>query len=171
MELHLIFLIVTLIIPMILAVFASDLIRSVIALLVGSVGLTLILFNLNAPMAGIFELSVGAGLITVLFILAISLTRPLTGETQTERQKKHYRRFFVLPFIIIILAILCYFNREQWMNAFTSNVLNSNPIQGFETVGDVLWGSRGLDLIGQISILLVGVFGVVVLFKRGKMNE
>lgn len=166
MELHLIFLIVTLIIPMILAVFAADLIRSVIALLIGSVGLTLVLFNLNAPMAGIFELSVGAGLITVLFILAISLTRPLTGETQTERQRKHYQRFLVLPFIIIILTILGYVYREQWMSAFTSN-----PIQDTATVGNVLWESRGLDLIGQISVLLVGVFGVVVLFKRGKMNE
>jgi NADH:ubiquinone oxidoreductase subunit 6 (subunit J) len=166
MELHLVFLIVTLLIPMILAVFASDLIRSVIALLIGSVGLALVLFNLNASMAGIFELSVGAGLIAVLFILSISLTRPLTKETQTERQKKHYRRFFVLPFIIVILAVLFYFNREQWMSAF-----NYNQIKDTATVGNVLWKSRGLDLIGQIGILLVGVFGVVVLFKRGKMNE
>lgn len=166
MELHLVFLIVTLLIPMILAVFASDLIRSVIALLIGSVGLALILFNLNAPMAGIFELSVGAGLIVVLFILSISLTRPLTKETQMERQKKHYRRFFVLPFIIIILAVLFYLNREQWMSAF-----NYNQIKDTATVGEILWESRGLDLIGQIGILLVGVFGVVVLFKRGKMNE
>lgn len=166
MELHLFFLIATLLIPMILAVFASDLIRAVIALLIGSVGLTLILFNLNAPMAGIFELSVGAGLISVLFILSISLVRPLTKETQTERQKKHYHHFFVLPFIILILAVLFYLNREQWMSAFTYN-----PIKDTAMVGNVLWESRGLDLIGQIGILLVGVFGVVVLFKRGKMNE
>jgi NADH-quinone oxidoreductase subunit J len=166
MELHLFFLIVTLLIPMILAVFAADLIRSVIALLVGSVGLTLILFNLGSPIAGIFELSVGAGLISVLFILSISLIRPLSKETQTERQKKHYRRFFVLPFIILILAVLFYLNREQWMSAFTLNSLQENT-----TVGKVLWETRGLDLIGQIGILLVGVFGVVVLFKRGKMNE
>jgi NADH-quinone oxidoreductase subunit J len=166
MELHLIFLIVTLLIPMVLAVFATDLIRSVIALLFGSVGLTLILFNLNASMAGIFELSVGAGLITVLFILAISLTRPLTKETQKERQKKHYRNFFVLPFIITIIAVLFYLNREQLMSAFTIS-----QVKDTASVGEVLWGNRGLDLIGQISILLVGVFGVVVLFKRGKMNE
>lgn len=166
MELHLFFLIVTLLIPMILAVFAADLIRSVIALLVGSVGLTLILFNLGSPIAGIFELSVGAGLISVLFILSISLIRPLTKETKTERQKKHYRRFFVLPFIILILAVLFYLNREQWMSAFTLNSLQDNT-----TVGNVLWETRGLDLIGQVGILLVGVFGVVVLFKRGKMNE
>jgi len=166
MELHLFLLIVTLLIPFILAVFAAELIRSVIALLIGSIGLTLILFNLGAPFAGVFELSVGAGLITVLFILSISLTRPLAAEIQTERQKKHYRKFFVLPFIIVILAALLYFNRGLWMNAFTLS-----KIKDHATVGDILWGSRGLDLIGQISILLVGVFGVVVLFKRGKMNE
>lgn len=166
MELHLFFLIVTLLIPLILAVFAAELIRSVIALLIGSIGLTLILFNLGAPFAGVFELSVGAGLITVLFILSISLTRPLTTEVQTQRRKKHYRKFFVLPIIIIILAALLYLNRGLWMNAFTVNKIKDQA-----TVSEVLWGSRGLDLIGQIGILLVGVFGVVALFKRGKINE
>ena len=163
MELHLVLVIGTLLIPAILAVMAADLIRSVMALIIGSVGLTLILFQLNAPIAGIFELSVGAGLITVLFILAISLIRPLTKEELTERKKQHYQRFYVLPIIILVLAIILFLNKEQWFNITPGKLIPETA-----DVGHILWGLRGLDLIGQISILLVGVFGVVALFKRGK---
>jgi NADH-quinone oxidoreductase subunit J len=59
------------------AVLAKSLIRSAIALGTGSASLAMLLFMLNAPYAGGFELSVGAGLISVLFIIAISLTESL----------------------------------------------------------------------------------------------
>jgi NADH-quinone oxidoreductase subunit J len=58
----------------IVAVLAKSLIRAAIALGIGSAGLALLFFLLGAPYAGGFELSVGAGLISVLFIVAISLT-------------------------------------------------------------------------------------------------
>ena len=56
---------------------ARHLIRAAVALGVGSAALATIFFLLDAPYAGGFELSVGAGLISVLFIVAISLTRSM----------------------------------------------------------------------------------------------
>jgi len=56
----------------VLAVHLRDILRAVIALAVLSVVLAAIFFKLGAPYAGAFELSVCAGLITVLFIAAIS---------------------------------------------------------------------------------------------------
>lgn len=41
---------------------------------IGSVLLSVLFFTLGAPFAGAFELSVGAGLISVLFIIATSVT-------------------------------------------------------------------------------------------------
>jgi NADH-quinone oxidoreductase subunit J len=55
------------------AVLTQNLIRAAVALGVGSAALAMLLFLLGAPHAGGFELSVGAGLISVLFIVAISL--------------------------------------------------------------------------------------------------
>jgi NADH-quinone oxidoreductase subunit J len=55
------------------AVVTRDLLRSAIALAFASVFLTIIFFQLKAPLAGAFELSVAAGLVTVLFVSAISL--------------------------------------------------------------------------------------------------
>ena len=60
-----------------IAVLSENLIRAALALAVGGVSLAMLFFWLDAPYAGGFELSVGAGLISVLFILAISLTESI----------------------------------------------------------------------------------------------
>jgi NADH-quinone oxidoreductase subunit J len=61
----------------IVAVLAESLIQAAVALGTGSAALATLFFMLGAPYAGGFELSVGAGLISVLFIVAISLTESL----------------------------------------------------------------------------------------------
>ena len=61
----------------IIAVLSTNMIRAAVALGTGSAALAMLLFLLNAPYAGGFELSVGAGLISVLFIVAISLTESM----------------------------------------------------------------------------------------------
>jgi NADH-quinone oxidoreductase subunit J len=65
----------------VIAVLARSLIRAAIALGMGSAALAMLLFLLDAPYAGGFELSVGAGLISVLFIVAISLTESLRSRS------------------------------------------------------------------------------------------
>lgn len=170
MEHHLFVVIVVLLIPAIFAAFASELLSSAVGLLVASVGVTLLFFDLGAPLAGVFELSVCAGLISVLFIMTISLTTQSGGEVKTERKKIHYRKFIALPILLVIVAIIghdvLWVAREQWITSFPALA-----VQETKSVGEILWKTRGLDLLGQITIMLVGVYGVVILFKRGKMNE
>ena len=59
------------------AVLSKNLIQAAVALAVGSAALATIMFLLQAPHAGSFELSVGAGLISILFVVAISLTESM----------------------------------------------------------------------------------------------
>ena len=66
----------------IVAVLSENLLRAAVALGVGSAALATLFFLLDAPYAGGFELSVGAGLISVLFIVAISLTESMRGQEQ-----------------------------------------------------------------------------------------
>ena len=61
----------------VIAVLARNLIRAAVALGMGSAALAALFFLLRAPYAGGFELSVGAGLISVLFITAISLAESM----------------------------------------------------------------------------------------------
>lgn len=63
------------------ALAVKNLVRAAVALGVGSAALAMLFFMLGAPYAGGFELSVGAGLISVLFIVAISLTASMDKQT------------------------------------------------------------------------------------------
>ncbi len=55
------------------------LIVMITALGLGSLLLSIVFFLFDAPFAGAFEVSVGAGLISVLFVIATSLTRETGG--------------------------------------------------------------------------------------------
>ena len=165
MELHLLELIGLLLVPALLAAFAADLLKAAIALLVCSVGLTVLLFNLGAPLVAVFELSVCAGLITVLFVNAISLTNPFSDQERRERAKGHYRRFALMWLVVVGVAVVLWFNRDLVASLFPVTKVTERF-----TTGEILWKQRTLDLIGQMAIILVGVYGVVVLFKRGKDN-
>jgi len=70
---------VVMVVCAIVAVVSKNLLRAAIALGIGSATLAVIFFLLNAPYAGGFELSVGAGLVSVLFIVAISLSEAMRG--------------------------------------------------------------------------------------------
>ena len=59
----------------------KDLVKSVIALGIGSALLAGVFFILNAPFAAVFELSVCAGLVTILLLSAIGM---LEKKEETE---------------------------------------------------------------------------------------
>jgi NADH-quinone oxidoreductase subunit J len=77
-------LVIILMISALTAVLSKNLIRAAVALGAGSAALAMLFFMLGAPYAGGFELSVGAGLISVLFIIGISLTQGLEGRIPHE---------------------------------------------------------------------------------------
>jgi len=136
-----------------------SILRSAIGLALTSVILAIVMFRLNSPLAAVFELSVCAGLISVLFISTISLTQPYTTNEIVERMKAMYARFRFLPLILIALGLgLSFISMKPLVN-----------LPAAETVTDVrvvLWDLRRIDVIGQILILLTGVFGVVILLKE-----
>jgi len=68
----------------ILVLLAKNLIVIITAIGLGSVVLSIVFFVLDAPFAGAFELSVGAGLISVLFIIANSVTDSAVDEVNQE---------------------------------------------------------------------------------------
>lgn len=71
---HLI-LLTALVVAAVLAVSLKDLLKAGIALGVLSLILSAVFFKFDSPYAAVFELSICAGLITVLFTSVVSLTR------------------------------------------------------------------------------------------------
>jgi NADH-quinone oxidoreductase subunit J len=137
----------------------ARILRAVIGLAVVSVLLTVLMFQMGAPLAAVFELSVCAGLITAVFVSTISLTRPLTQPEEREQAGVRARRFH--PAILAAAAV----GALLWIGSYTLDVTPA-VAESPEGAGQVLWGLRRLDLLGQIIVIFVGVFGVVVLFKR-----
>ena len=152
-------LVVTLVIAAVYTVMTPRLLHSAIGLAIASAVLAIIIFKLASPLAAVFELSVCAGLISAIFISTISLTGRVTPEELSTRQKERFSRFGVLP-VIIILAVIAL----KMMNIPLIFNLPAPPAEN--NVNIILWGSRFLDLFGQIVILLAGAFGVVTFFRE-----
>jgi len=65
-----------------IVLFTKDLVMIISSIGLGSVILSILFFIFGAPFAGAFELSVGAGLISVLFIIATSVTDRAVDEVE-----------------------------------------------------------------------------------------
>ncbi len=106
------------------------------------------LYLLGAPEIGVIELSVGAGLVTVLFVFAINLT----GEEAADLKGliKEPLAVVVSVLSIVLLGIL-----------LVPGVDRAAPSFGEASLKAVLWGNRQLDVILQAALVFCGVLGVL----------
>lgn len=154
-------LLIILVIAALMVVFSSRLLLAAISLAATSIMLTLLMFKLNSPIAAVFELSICAGLITVIFITTISFVKPVAQEDLIETRNKRIKKYAALPIILIIVGVVTSYVIKPMVLALPAIIQEKN-------VANVLWNLRQVDLLGQAIILLVGVFGIVVLFKEGQ---
>ena len=140
------------------AVMARRLLTSAVMLALVSVCVSLIFFDFGAPWAGVFELSVCAGLITVLFVGAVSLIR-----SEDEKHPENRARFYALPLAAAIFAIAGWF----YLPAFFEELAGwARMGGGGGTIGLALWDMRRPDLLGQLLMLAAGVFVIKSIFPR-----
>jgi NADH-quinone oxidoreductase subunit J len=145
-------------------VMSRSVLKATIGLAVTSSILTILMFNLSSPLAAVFELSVCTGLITVVFVSTISLTKPLTHKQTIEVSKNRMKRFIYLPIIMILAAGAMFFVRLPTdMTVAASNVSLNTTM--------VMWNTRQLDMLGQIILIIAGALGVALLFKKEKDDE
>jgi len=134
----------------------KDLLYVAISLAIMSVILALALFHYGANIAGVFELSVCAGLITVLFISTVSLTHDSDQAVET-RMPTYFVPLFVLIFIGIDFFII------QWLAHSLPATVVPQPSGTFQRV---FWEIRSADIYGQIGLIGAGVFGILSLFRH-----
>jgi NADH-quinone oxidoreductase subunit J len=150
---------VSMIILALWTVMARSLLRAAIALAFTSAAISILMFRLNSPLAAVFELSVCTGLVSVLFISTIGLTHPSVKEETFEHMIERMKKFKALPFIIAGIGIA--------LSLITVKLSLQLPMPEVEhDARVVMWNQRPLDIVGQIIILLSGVFGVIILFKE-----
>jgi NADH-quinone oxidoreductase subunit J len=140
------------------SVLKKDLVKAAIALAGTSIILTILMFRLASPLAAVFELSVCAGLITVILMSTISLTKPPEGRQKEEQSEGRVQRFALLPLLAVAAAVLTF--AVLPFNFALPQAVASGDVR------TVLWDQRQLDLLGQIAAIIAGVFGVSLLFKE-----
>lgn len=141
------------------AVMTRSLLRAAISLAFTSAMVSVLMFRLSSPLAAVFELSVCTGLISVLFISTITLTHPLSWDEILHHMRERLTRFIWLPFMVVAIGI-----GLSLVNVKLD--LHLPPPEAEDNVRTVMWNLRPLEVIGQIIILLSGVFGVIILFKE-----
>lgn len=106
------------------------------------------MYLLGAPEVAVIELSVGAGLVTVLFVFAINIA----GEEVMSALPvvpRPLARFLILVSVLLL----------GWMNMGVLGIQVSvfEPLY-FKTV---LWQNRLLDVLLQMVLIFTGVLGVL----------
>jgi len=145
-------------------VMGRSLLKAAVGLAVTSALITILMFRLNSPLAAVFELSVCAGLITVIFVSTISLTKPLTHKEIVTLSRDRKKRFWYLPVIVVLAGIALAALRIP-------NNIATPRANAISDVRHILWNLRQLDLFGQIIIIIAGTLGVVILFEERRRDE
>ena len=92
-------------------------------------------------------------------ISTISLTRKLTGDEKREYLRDRLKRYWPLPIILALVTIaLIRWDFATWAQGLVST-------QSVSDVRNILWNERPLDMLGQILVILAGVFGITVFFS------
>ena len=146
------------------AVLARSLLKATMSLAVTSALISLLIFRLSSPLAAVIELSVCAGLITAVFVSAISLSKPLTHKEVLRVSKNRHKRYWYLPLILAVTAA------ALMLLKIRKDFIFALPQAPPEEVKAVLWNMRQFDMLGQVVVLLVGAIGVAILFSGEKRN-
>ncbi len=132
----------------ILSVTSRRMLISAIWLALTSALVAVMIYLLGAPHIAVIELSVGAGLVTVLFVFAINIA----GE-DTTRLKSLIPMPVAIGAVLLAAALgLVLILRASGSVALTEPLPDSSAI---------LWESRYVDLLLQVVLMFAGVLGVI----------
>ena len=139
----------------ILAIGSKRLLVSAIWLAATSALTALMFYLLGAVQVAVIELSVGAGLVTVLFVFAINIS----GEEAMDL-KPVMPKPLAWGAILIAVGLTVYLVIQSGGFALTLKASADAPV--------ILWADRYLDILLQIALVFCGVLGVLGLLSEGK---
>ena len=141
-----------------LSVLSRHLINAAIALAAVSAACGVLMYVLGAHTAAIFEISVCSGLVTVIFISAVSLSN---GDKQASVPEKRAR---FLP--VILIAVGAVLMITAGLSGFSLGV--PGQVASAASFDNVFWETRQADLFGQMVAIISGASAIVVFFKESE---
>ncbi|MCS7060743.1 MAG: NADH-quinone oxidoreductase subunit J [Anaerolineae bacterium] len=137
------------------AIRAERLLHSALWLAGASAFIAMIFYSMGAREVAIIELSVGAGLVTILFVFAISVA----GD------EHNVGRLAVPRALAALLAGLCAIGLLWFASGVVSIVPNAPQSTGLT---QMLWRDRALDTLVQVALVYTGVIGLLGLLQAGR---
>jgi uncharacterized MnhB-related membrane protein len=139
------------------AITSTRLLISAIWLAITSAMVALLLYLLGAPEVAVIELSVGAGLVTVLFVFAINIT----GDEELS-MKTMIPGPVAWGIVLLTTLLLGLINFSQ-VNQFL-------PVVQEQSFQVVLWEERTPDIFLQVLLIFTGVLGILGLLAEKKIS-
>lgn len=130
---------------------ARRLLNVTIWLALTSATVAALLYLLGAPEVAVMELSVGAGLVTVLFVYAFSIVGEVTFDQSTRLPRP-----LIWGLSVAIAFLLGWFVLP----------LAPQPVAAGGSFAQMLWQQRGLDVIAQVILIFSGVMGLLGLLSE-----
>jgi uncharacterized MnhB-related membrane protein len=140
------------------AIRAKRLLHAALWLAGTSALVALLLYLLGAYQVAVIELSVGAGLVTVLFVFAINIA----GEEAIDLRSLLPRplAWGLIGLAVVLLGVL-----------IIPSLGGSLPQGGSTQFGQMVWGERRLDTLLQVVLIFSGVMGVLGLLSEDTRKE
>jgi NADH:ubiquinone oxidoreductase subunit 6 (subunit J) len=135
-----------------MAVVCVRILHAALWLAVVSALTSLMLYRLGAWQIAVIELSVGAGMVTVLMVFAISLVGEPTDDVTPQNRTPLVLVF--IPFALILALVV--------------PLLPAAPSTANPPVEMLLWQRRGLDMVAQVVVLFSAVLGVLGLLEPSR---
>jgi NADH:ubiquinone oxidoreductase subunit 6 (subunit J) len=148
-------LIIVILIFAVQAVRTKQLITSALWLAGVSALCSVLFFLFGAQLVAVIELSVGAGLVTVLFVFAISVA----GDDALNAAPIPPRSLSI-GLVALFILLLGWFIMPPVLVASPVSAITNPPL------AEVLWQERGLDLIVQVVLIFSGVLGLLGLLAE-----
>ncbi|HWT81435.1 MAG TPA: hydrogenase subunit MbhD domain-containing protein, partial [Candidatus Methylomirabilis sp.] len=117
----------------------------------------LLLYLLGAPEVAVVELSVGAGLVTVLFVFAINLTGDEALSARSVLPKP-----LAWGLVLLAVGLLAYFDLPRALIV---------PAPFASSFAEAVWNQRGLDVLLQVALIFAGVLGVLGLLSESSASS
>jgi uncharacterized MnhB-related membrane protein len=136
------------------ALHTKQILTAAIWLACASALVAVVLYSLGAPEVAVIELSVGAGLVTVLFVFGITIA----GEEEMGGSA-------AVPWTLTASLMIAAMGLVAWFVLPLTEA--TTAVSNEPSFSIMLWEVRGLDMLVQIGLIFAGVLGVLgVLAER-----
>ena len=144
-----------------MAIRARALLLSAIWLATASATLATCFYLLGAHIVAVIELSVGAGLVTVLFVFAINIIGD--GALSISKPMPPWLALWASIGLFLMLSWLVYPQTGLTLTSPGANTTISDA-----NFADAMWAQRGLDVVVQLGLMFSGVLALLGILAEAK---